>query len=212
MEKDILSAIYDSDPFHQKTKRRFSTGRVLAVKGRSVEVDVGAILPDGSTQTMVIPCAAGFSPTVGQAVSINYANDNLNAPYAIAVGDAAGVDPLLTNRTELVLPFDLYHVAENVLMTTKQAALLLKTAGPLYLTGVTIFASSVAGAPEVDIYMDSSSVLAVPQTVSSATVHEPTLAQSWLNVASEISIRCATDAGESLNKLAVRLWCTAALP
>jgi hypothetical protein len=92
-----------ADPAQALKARRYETGRVIAVSGGIAEIDVGAKLPDGSTQSLFLPVAAGLSIEPGQSIGIIYPNDNPNAAYVVAVDDLAQTDPTLVRDLSIAL-------------------------------------------------------------------------------------------------------------
>ncbi|HUU46296.1 MAG TPA: hypothetical protein VM118_11255, partial [Acidobacteriota bacterium] len=90
---DTLAGIYRADREKLLTRRRYSFGSVVGFAGGQAEIDVGAVLPDGSTVYLSRPAAEGFTPAVGQQVAIVYPNSSPHSGYVAAPGSAAAVAP-----------------------------------------------------------------------------------------------------------------------
>ena len=93
MEKKTLGTIYDTDPTRRVREKRYTLGSVVSLSGGMVEVNVGATLPDGTPQNLIIPCASGFNPSVGDTVQVGYPTDSVHSAYAIGVGQSAANPP-----------------------------------------------------------------------------------------------------------------------
>lgn len=209
---NVLSNIYDADPHKRRVLRRYSSGITLAVTGTMVTIDVGAVLPDGSAVTMTIPIASGFRPAVGQVVAIAYMNDDVNAPYAVAVGDSASISALDTNRTGIIVPFFVNAVSENEVAATKLAMSKNMFARALIVTGITVAARAVVGAPLVYVYAASAPIATAVTLSAAGTLYTPTITTPSIAANTEISIRAITAAGESISELTAHLWGSAPLP
>ena len=98
MNSNILSQIYSGNPVDKANRKRYSHGTVVAFTGGEVEVDVGARLPDGTPQNIIVPAASGFNPVAGQSVTIVYANDSVHSAYAAMVGDSSSSPPSIASH------------------------------------------------------------------------------------------------------------------
>jgi hypothetical protein len=90
-----IAATLNADTTQAVARKRYETGRCVSVAGGIAEIDVGAVLPNGTAQNLFLPVATGTTLVVGQAVSILYPNDNPNAAYVVAADDLAQTDPTI---------------------------------------------------------------------------------------------------------------------
>ncbi len=90
MRRSILKDIHRSNPTEAEISKRPGYGKVISFAGGMVEVDTGAVLPDGNTVYLKVPAAEGFTPEVGQSVAILYPNTSSQSGYAVSPGSAAG--------------------------------------------------------------------------------------------------------------------------
>ena len=212
-KKNILTEIYSADPSKKITQRRYSVGKVVSFAGGLVELDVGARLPDGTEQTLTVPTATGFTPYVGQSVGILYANDDPNGAYAVAAGESSGADSILANQTIVCISLHVPSVGAEVAVGVKQSATKNKSGRILSVLAVTGFAQAVGGTPQFSVYEGTASILSgLVSLAAGATVYEGSVSDVTIAVDAELSVRCVTDAGESITGLTVCLWCKVGLP
>jgi hypothetical protein len=212
-KSNLLKSVYSNDPVRTNIRKRFETGKVVSTGGGTVEIEVGARLPDGAAQTMTIPVATGFNPSVGQTVGIQYINDDPNGAYAVANGDASTADGATINKTMICISLHVPFVDESIAVGVKQAATKNLSDRLLTVVGVTGFAQAVGGTPQFDVYEGSGSILSgLVSLAAGATVYEGTVSDASIALDAEISVRCVTDAGESITGLTVCLWCKVGLP
>lgn len=98
MNGNVLNQIYSGNPITRTNRKRYSHGTVVSFSGGEVEVDVGARLPDGTPQNIIVPAASGFKPTSGQSVTLIYANDSVHSVYAAAVGESSSSPPSIASH------------------------------------------------------------------------------------------------------------------
>ncbi|MDO8684731.1 MAG: hypothetical protein Q7N50_14800, partial [Armatimonadota bacterium] len=173
-DKNFLSDIQVSNPRKRREDRLSATGTVISVSGGEVEINTGAVLPDGTPQYMSIPLADGFSPEVGKMVGIAYLNNQPNGAYAYSIGQSAGSAPVagthdITEHTFTGGSISKYLRGDGVLATLNQAAVagLTTTDSPAFaglsvgaLSGLIKGAAGVLSAVTEANYLNSTLIAA----------------------------------------------------
>jgi hypothetical protein len=209
MRKNILNKIYGNDPQQVKRNKRFSAGTIVSVGGGEAVVDVGATLRNGQPAYLTIPLASGYSPSEGQIVSIQYANDNLHSAFISGGGTISYASPPGSTSSLFTITLHVACVGSGATVDIKQAATLIQTISPIYITGVMVFARDVSGTsnPTVDVYKGASSILSAPVELTAQTAAEAVVLDDMTaDNAEELSVRCNVDIDGGLAELQVTIW------